>query len=355
MVRRFALVGLATLLTIGLVPACGFPGSFPFSGHEGGDELFRDAPKCGNPGFDCPNVPNTDSKVVYFCNLHVENAIAAAVAGGKDISGEIPVCLPTRLNRFVGDPAAVDALSQDEFNQALLDFGNGPLLDHLVSLKGVDSGGDQCGVAAQIRADEGTNRRVVRSLRDPFCEVAANLSPVVCQETDCHFTASTTINPRACACNTTPDGMCNFPTQTVNVPPPGSGDPPGDHSGVFARANSAANTVETDPNASRATVTISFEDDLDFDHSDTKVSTLSGTARLFGRRKADGTADLLFEMSLAGTDITLNFDNVDVIADVDVHVSKILMGASLGDAYLHVASNGFGTIPAGALGADVPG
>jgi hypothetical protein len=127
------------------------------------------------------------------------------------------------------------------------------------------------------------------------------------------------------------------------------GDPPGDLSGLLARQNAAANTVTFDRAASSAHFTVSFDDHLGVGHSDSESSALSGAATLFGRQQADGTADLLFEMNLAAADVTLSFDNIDLVKDIDVHLTEMIAGANLGDRYLHLDASGIGTIPVGAL------
>ncbi len=346
---------LVSVLSASIVVA----GSAAGCGGAAASDLFKNTPKCGDPEFECPPSPNHESsKAVFHCDLHVEDNIKAigvtGTAGVHDVTGDVPTCLPAALNRYIGNPAAVDAIG--DYPSAVLAYGNQTLLPQFAALKGIDSGGSQCSILLGVEADPKTICQLVSLTRSPFCEDPTNFVPTVCTTQDCHFKMSAMIDPHACACNTVEESAadCHEPTETIVIPPPGS-DPPGNISGLLARQLAAANRVVFDPATSMATFTVSFTDHLGFTRSDSENSTISGSATLFGRRRSDGTSDMLFEMNIALSDVTLTFKTVDAVKDVSVKLTRMVAEANLGSAYLHLDANGVGILPANSLALDFEG
>jgi hypothetical protein len=94
---------------------------------------------------------------------------------------------------------------------------------------------------------------------------------------------------------------------------------------------------------------VHFDDHLGFGHSDSSTGALSGTAALYGRQEADGSARLLFEMVGTAGDMSFSFTNVDVLGDVDVKVTGIKISAGMADRTINFDPSGTGIIPSGAL------
>src|SRR5579863_4247209 len=97
-------------------------------------------PKCGDPGIHCTPAQNTDSKVIFFCNVELSGF--AAIVFGSDHSGIIPVCLPASLNRWIGDPIRVDEIT--DFDGAVQKYGTDTVVEQLAALKSLDLNGQFC-------------------------------------------------------------------------------------------------------------------------------------------------------------------------------------------------------------------
>ena len=286
----------------------------------------------------------------------IVNTGACGVLG--DHAGTIPVCLPQELNRYIAtadQKAKIDTMSDapnGDFAQAITDYANSTVKLQLAALYAVDQKGNPCGCVNNGLLQPGTKCVIDKFARDPYCEKPENFAIVNCVPDSCQSPLKNgMIDPHACTCNTTVNGHdnCDLATTTVFIPPAGSGDPPGDTSGILAHEISAANSVEFDQSASSATASFSFDDHLGVSHSDSETAHLSGGATLYGIQRADKSADLLFELAFAGDDITFHFKNVDVVANVDVTLSRIVISGSMGDLYVHFDSTGMGFIPQGAL------
>jgi len=177
--------------------------------------------QCGDPGGTCVTVPNVSSKVIYACHVHARYLVVE-----ESHDGLIPVCLPPRLNRWTGTPAqvaAIDAMTQDEYNVAVARFGQDTLLGQMAALKALDASGQNCDLWIAALGDPDSFCNVELATRDPFCEQASSCATKTCVPDDCsHPTlADGSINPHACACNTTVPNAddCELPGATVCIAP----------------------------------------------------------------------------------------------------------------------------------------
>jgi len=180
-----------------------------------------DLDRCGEPNGHCVDVSNVASKVIYQCHVHVHYLLI-----DESHDGVIPVCLPASLNRWIASPeqiAAIDAMSQHDYDVAIAQYGQDTLLGQLAALKAIDASGNHCEIWTEGLGDPLSYCNVVTASRDPFCEDATNCAADVCVPNDCHDPElpDGAINPNACACNTTvvaPDD-CDFPGATVCIAP----------------------------------------------------------------------------------------------------------------------------------------
>jgi hypothetical protein len=177
--------------------------------------------QCGDPGGVCVTVSNVTSKVVYACHAHARYLLIE-----QTHDGEIPVCLPPELNRWIATPAqvaAIDAMTPDEYNVAVARYGQYTLLGQIAALKAVDASGQHCDIWEGALGDPLSFCKVDVTSRDPFCETAQNCAPKLCTPPDCNNPelSDGTINPHACTCNTTVPNSddCNFPGATVCIAP----------------------------------------------------------------------------------------------------------------------------------------
>jgi hypothetical protein len=165
----------------------------------------------------------------------VELSGFAATAFGTGYSGIIPVCLPASLNRWIGEPTQVDAIT--DFDGAVQKYGTDTVVEQLAALKSLDLNGQFCSDIKDAVNSPNTTCMRLRGTRDSFCENLANFAPVPCAPTSCHNTTNRdgSINPQACACNTTSASRddCNLPGATLVIPPPRTGDWPGQTSGTL--------------------------------------------------------------------------------------------------------------------------
>lgn len=180
-----------------------------------------DLNRCGDIGGHCVDVANTASKVVYACHVHVRFLLLE-----ESHDGVIPVCLPPELNRWTASPAqlaAIDAMSQHDYDVAVARYGQNTLLGQLAALKAVDASGDHCEIWTAGLGDPLSYCNVAESTRDPFCEDATDCATKVCVPNDCHDPELPDggINPNACNCNTTvaDHDDCEFPGATVCIAP----------------------------------------------------------------------------------------------------------------------------------------
>ncbi len=176
---------------------------------------------CGEPGGNCTTVIKTASKVLYECQAHVHLFFL-----DETHSGVIPVCLPPELNRWTASPeqqAAIDSMSQHDYDVAVARYGQNVLLGQLAALKAVDASGNNCFVWAAGLGDPQSYCTVQEATRDAFCEEPASCSVKVCVPNDCHDPAlpDGSINPHACDCNTTIANAddCEMPGATVCIAP----------------------------------------------------------------------------------------------------------------------------------------
>lgn len=176
---------------------------------------------CGQPGGHCTSVLKTASKVIYHCNAHVHLFFL-----DQTHAGDIPVCLPPELNQWTGTPAqvtALEAMSQQDYDLAVANFGQSTLLGQLAALKAVDATGANCFVWTAGLGDPQSACTVSSATRDPFCENASSCAEVDCVPNDCHDPAlpDGSINAHACTCNTTVPNAddCYLPGATVCIAP----------------------------------------------------------------------------------------------------------------------------------------
>ncbi|HEY1957714.1 MAG TPA: hypothetical protein VGH28_18970 [Polyangiaceae bacterium] len=181
-----------------------------------------DLHRCGEPEGVCVDVkPSTSSEVVFQCHIHVRFLVAE-----ESHDGIIPVCLPPELNVWTGTPeqvAAINAMSQHDYDVAVARYGQDTLLGQLAALKAIDASGDNCEIWVAGHGDPLSYCNVLQATRDPFCENVSSCAPKPCVPNDCHDPAlpDGTINPHACACNTTTPNHddCFLPGATVCIPP----------------------------------------------------------------------------------------------------------------------------------------
>jgi hypothetical protein len=178
-----------------------------------------DLQQCGDPGGKCVTVPNVSSKIVYECHVHGRYLVIE-----ESHQGDIPVCLPPELNRWTGTTAqvaAIDAMTQDEYNVAVARYGQLTLLGQLAALKAVDASGDNCAIWQASLGDPLSFCKVTVTTRDPACETPC--IEKVCVPTDCNHPTlpDGTINPHACTCNTSVQSPtdCELPGATVCIAP----------------------------------------------------------------------------------------------------------------------------------------
>ncbi len=186
-----------------------------------GSRTELDLDRCGDPGGHCVDVVNTTSKVTYACHVHARYLLLE-----QSRDGTIPVCLPASLNRWIASPeqlAAIDAMSQHDYDVAVANYGQETLIGQLAALKAIDASGNNCEIWTAGLGDPLSYCNVSEQARDPFCEDASNFAPVTCVPNDCHDPAlpNGDINPNACACNTTVPSAddCEFPGATVVIAP----------------------------------------------------------------------------------------------------------------------------------------
>lgn len=159
--------------------------------------------------------------MIYACHVHVRYLVAE-----ESHDGVIPVCLPPALNRWTGTPeqlAAIDAMSQHDYDVAVARFGQETLVGQLAALKAVDASGDHCEIWTAALGDPLSYCNVQEATRSDFCETASSCAQKLCVPNDCHEPAlpDGSINPHACACNTTVPNHddCDLPGATVCIPP----------------------------------------------------------------------------------------------------------------------------------------
>jgi hypothetical protein len=199
---------LVSALAVTLAPACG-----------AATEL--DLNRCGDPNGICTDVANTASEVIYACHVQAQLLVL-----NQSRDGIIPVCLPPQLNRWIGTPAqvaALDAMSQRDYDIAVAAFGQNTLLGQLAALKAIDASGANCAIWLAALGDPNSYCNVVSATRDPFCEDPSNCAENICVPNDCQEPElpDGAINPHACNCNTSVASAtdCDFPGATVCIAP----------------------------------------------------------------------------------------------------------------------------------------
>jgi hypothetical protein len=206
--KVFSLMAVFGLVAVAAAPGCG-------------SRAQLDLDRCGDPNGTCVDVANTASEVIYACHVH-----AHVLLIDESHDGVFPVCLPPELNRWIATPAqvaAIDAMSQHDYDVAVARYGQNTLLGQLAALKAVDASGNDCLVWQAGLGDPVSFCNVVSATRDPFCEEASSCAEKVCVPNDCHDPAfpDGTINPHACNCNTTVASHddCELPGATVCIAP----------------------------------------------------------------------------------------------------------------------------------------
>jgi hypothetical protein len=186
-----------------------------------GGRTQLDPQQCGDPGGHCVTIPNVSSLVIYKCHVHERYLVLEEAH-----DGEIPVCLPPNLNRWTGTPqqvAAIDAMTQHEYDVAVARFGQDTLLGQMAALKAIDASGQNCDVWQSALGDPDSFCNVEQATRDSFCEQASSCATKTCVPNDCsHPTLPDgSINPHACACNTTVPNQddCELPGAKVCIAP----------------------------------------------------------------------------------------------------------------------------------------
>ncbi len=305
-------------------------------------------PDCASAGVYCPTVNRTDTFIKCSCSC---SAPFVGTYGPVDV----PVCLQAPLNFRLDSPSQLSMLngmSDTEVAMAEALFCQVDVKNTIETIahQQVDAcgiGGCTCDIEAP-----GTG-----SMDLPACDTPCGT--VACSSSNCSnvLGSNNTINIDNCLCNQA--SSCGNTSETICRPPPGTADPPILTSGLMTGFLAALSTVSVDPSSSKVTATVSFSDDLDIGHSDTESSNLSGNASLYGEPRADGTADLVLDMGLYGTDATFSFSGVDIVDNVNIPVKGIRITGGTGTSTLHVDSTGVGMIPAGTLsvraGANVNG
>ena len=302
-------------------------------------------PTCGVDGVFCPApTERTASKITCSCTCTIPTF--------PDPQGDFPVCFPPELNPYTGDPAAVNALPDyDTRVQQLCTLQTADFLSQLLisyNVPGICSDNQQAGPPGQCSCTPGP------ALDIEGCHTQGSVVP--CDGDTCNNVfENDTIVPENCFCQTCPVGSdvcCPSTLSSSPVifrPPPGSADPPGNGFGLLGGMLAAETVGSVDPALSTGTATLSFEDDLDFDHSDTQSSTLDGRVRLYGRPSSDGSAQFILDLGLTASPFTFHFSNVNGLASVDVAVTDVVLGGGTGANRIQFDANGNGIIPAGIL------
>ncbi len=339
-------------------------------------------PSCDEtPGESCPTEPGTgtdagpsqvDAGTDAGSTLVIPNNIATGTKctcsctfglnlGNNTQFGptDIPVCLPPALNYKLGGPN----ISVADFTAGEMAYCQSTVQENLETILGGATGTcvPQAGVAPACTCTLASTQDLGPERDEPACDKP-------CVSTACTFLgpgancdavleSNGTIDVSQCSCNeavgfaTAPPGVpnsCPGPT-TVCRPKPGLIDPPSVTTGLLTEFLGAMSSINVDPMRSSATATASFTDDLGLPHSDTETSNLTGSASLFGEARADGTADLILEFDMTGTDVTFHFSGVDIFDNPSVPVTGISFTGGTGVTTFHVDAAGNGVIPMNTL------
>ena len=306
-------------------------------------------PTCGNSGLYCPAVSRTATMAKCSCTCSI------SVPGYSKSYGpvDVPICLPEYLNYKLANPselATLEGLSETQLasdEASICETQVNQTLDNIahMSFDACGLGSCHCGLVAQGQIDV------------PACDTQC--STVQCTNSNCKnvLVSDGTVKIDNCMCNQA--SACNNTGPTICRPPPGTADPPVLQDGLLTGFLAAQSSVSIDPSVSTASATISFTDSCGFGHSDTESSNLSGDVTLYGEPHPDGSADLVFEVGLSGTDATFHFSGVCAVSNPSVPITGIRMVGGTGSATVHVDSSGNGVIMPNSLslraGANVNG
>ena len=371
--RRFTVVQM--LLMSSVVACSGVKSCFEPGGAADpiqiGDVFGSDVGKfvpCGTEGIQCLGNSKNATKVFCNCKCVSESVLGDDPFFADGIRGTVSACLPPALNPAIPCPAADGAAGAT---------GTGGVSG---SDGGADAGG--AGAVAERCADvEATLESLTQAEYDValggFCDDDVggfllngfkNTSPADDWSCSCDAggvaeisdVCTSTCEPQICGGNCGPawneeTGLtsiesCIGCTVWPNAPfsePLCSASPV--LSGLFATHLRSESTVELDPESSTLSATLSFEDDLGFPHDDSDTSHLSGGLKIFGRRRADGTANLGIDFFVSGSNVEFNFDGINVVGEIDAPIRSIKIAGETPYNAVLVDASGVGMIPPGAL------
>jgi hypothetical protein len=306
-----------------------------------------------------PNNIATATTCTCTCTegLSIDGGVNTGVTtfGPKDIN----VCLPLSMNYNFGAPN----ISVSAFTTLESQFCTGMVAENLQTISRGSEGLCELGETApgkcscSLATDRGPEKdepacdKPCVGTECTFLKQGANCVGVLQADGTLDFSAS------QCDCNEAtasgPQGgpsSCSGPT-TVCRPKPGMMDPPSVTTGLPTEFLGAMSSVAVDPSPSNVKATAKFNDMLDVPHSDTETSTLSGSASLYGEPHTDGSADLILDLNISGTDVTFHFEGVDgdLFNNPNVPVTSITFTGGTGATTFHVNKSGEGFIPTNML------
>lgn len=353
----------------------------------------------------------SDTEHKLFCDCLLKPCPCALTIGGKSAPPPFPmnVCLPKELNTAIGDKSAIDALSESDYENKVIEYcsgtvqqwvdilipnavgkgggawchpntcrdlvnanGGGFLIDSECAHEDVDNEPAYIVACGTVAADSNGHATAPNpqncdqpppSAPTP-CYATTDAGAPVCDPNQVFDQTTNTVHPDLCMCDESANACHNVLTTSQQIvrPMATNGDPP---TGLVSGMLSQASPVSLDKTQSTLTVTVNITDAADSSHSDTETVPVSGIVTFYGRPCPSAECDLALDLDLFPTNMTFHFSNVTTgfspcadpltfficpdVQDVAVSVSDITLGAGTGATRVHIDSSGNGRIPIASL------
>jgi hypothetical protein len=312
---------------------------------------------CGNDGQPKPSCltdkvlcpPHDKNSTKVTCDCECKRGLADV--NQKLYHGIVPACLPPKLNPATGtleQRQALNDMDRQLYNQEVEKYCQITTENFVraqIKAQFATGTGDPI-TSCPVPVSCDCKTTTPKILRNAIC--IAPCGDITCTAENCQGVAKTaegTIDFEGCLCTRSkPCGLTQPPKDELPIctDAPGGGDPPTNDFGIVGRFLAAQSTAKIDPAGSSVTATASFDDHLGITRSSTKSAELSGAFYTYGTPHADGSADLIVDFGFTGTDMTFVFKDVDLIKDIEVPITNLIIGGGTDRTEVHFAPNGQG-------------
>lgn len=301
--------------------------------------------------------PKHEHQVSCECTMDV-SAAGEIFTSSEDQQFVLKICLPPDLNTATADAAqlaALDAMSDDQYNMAVQAYCRDRVAPSLLGLVGLLTNSDSRACSNVTTTCIATPVNAGRATSDnPACDVpCANTAcdtstcPPCEVNEGCNDPSLRGVHPEQCKCTSVTG--CGVTSESICTDPSWAPDPPTIATGMLSRIVSQPSEIQFDHGASHASLSVSI-DAPDPCPSDTETADphVGGGLTLYGVPCPGAECDMMLDMSAYLDDFDLDFD-FGVCGGGTGNVRHAILSTGTGGLTVHIGPDGNAVIPPGKL------